>query len=383
MSTGRPSVLMLMEDYLGSYTLAIESNPSLRSLAYEDMARFVYAQSIYYGDAYLDAFRKAGVTADQVVPACRPLQYRWAEENGVPIPPSRLSQRPFRWWWTRRGREHPHDRVLREIVAEQVRRVRPDVLWVFSGVPMLAEDVDEWRRYAGTTVLWWSAALTESTPYDRFDLILSCIDPLVEVFRKRGLHAEYMAHAFDSRVLDRVAQRTDRIPRVAFVGNLSPKHAERIRFLDAVAREAPLDFFGSGVEALPADSPLRANARGPIWGDDLYRVYGDYSLVIHKNIDVAGQSASAKRLFEATGMAASVLAEQHESLGRLFVPEEEVATYGSADEATELITALIADARRARAIGLAGQLRTLESHTYTSRVSEFLALIGKRSLPRS
>ena len=94
--------------------------------------------------------------------------------------------------------------------------------------------------------------------FGRFDLVLSSIEPLVEEFRRRGLRAELMHHAFDGRVLSRIAPSHGRRPRVAFVGNLTRDHRERIRFLDEFSRRVELDFYGLGVELLPLDSPMRA-----------------------------------------------------------------------------------------------------------------------------
>jgi spore maturation protein CgeB len=264
---------------------------------------------------------------------------------------------------------------MERVVDEQIRRAGPDILWVFSGVPMTDAGVKQWRSSADSAVLWWSCALVESTPYDRFDLILSSIRPLVEEFRSMGLRAEYMPHAFDARVLDRVRPAEHRTSRMAFVGNITPDHRERAEFLDALSRVIEVDFYGLGADFLPPDSPLRARAMGPVWGDDLYRVYAKYALVVHKNIDVAGTSPSAKRLFEATGMGACVLTEDNRELSELFEPGSEVVTYRTTDECIVKARELLAPSSDAYLIGRAGQRRTLEQHTYTRRVQRLLSLV--------
>jgi len=187
-----------------------------------------------------------------------------------------------------------------------------------------------------------------------------------------------MPHAFDARILDRVRPAEERVGRVAFVGNITPDHRERMEFIDALSREVEVDFFGHGADRFPSDSPLRARARGPVWGDDLYRVYADYALVIHKNIDIAGRSASAKRLFEAAGVGACVLTEDSDDLGVLYAPGAEIVTYTNVGDCIEKARELLADPERATRLGQAAQRRTLAEHTYRSRVDQVLSLVARQ-----
>ena len=368
--------LLLMEDYSHMYTTAIKGDAMLAALPYAACAREVFARQIFYGDAYIDALTSQGLHADQVVPMCFPLQHKWAAEHHVWFPPAWTSKRPFRWYWTRRrNRKSPEGWALSQVLIDQLKRFRPKYLWVFSGIPVSQYDIANWRLYTERIILWWSATLWPGYPYEHFDLILSGIPALVEQFRTQGIQAAYLAHAFDRRILQRVPVASERIPRVAFVGSLTSDHADRIAFLDALARRVEIDFYGRGVEYLPSDSPLRTRYRGPAWGDDLYSVYGSYLVVFHKNIGVAGTSASAKRLFEATGMGACVIAETSDDMPSLFQPEHEIVTYSSFDDCVEKIASLLAHPQVALQIGQRAQQRTLTEHTYARRVQQILHYI--------
>lgn len=371
------SVFMLNEDYLDSYTAAasllVGTDPEM---GYETLLSRLLSRQIYYGDAYLRAFADVGVIASLAIPECDPLQRRWAEEHGVIRPPDIISKRPFRRLWSRLGLRAPTDAFRVRAVEEQVRLAKPDVLWVFSGVRADQEAVERWGRHASRSVLWWSCARESWVPYRSYDVILSSIEPLVAEFRKEGYRAELMPHAFDERALERVPPVDERVPRVAFVGNLSGDHADRIEFLEHFSRSVELDFYGHGVEHLPAGSALRKRARGPVWGDELYRVYREYAVVIHKNIDVAGVAPSAKRLFEATGMGACLLVERSRALGQLFEPDVEVATYGSTNEAIARGTELLENVALSRSIAERGQRRTLSDHSYRTRAREFVSIVS-------
>jgi len=220
--------------------------------------------------------------------------------------------------------------------------------------------------------LWWSSPLTTGFPYDGFDLILSGIPSLVQHFQKQGLKAAYLPHAFDYRTLQFIPSFTNRVPRVAFLGSLSRNHKERIEFLDALSRQIEIDFYGNGLDLLPDDSPLRTRYKGTAWGRDLYAVYGSYPIVLHKNIDMAGKSASAKRLFEATGMGACVVTEAGDDLEGLFQPERELVTYSSFEECVDKIKYLLENQDKALQIGRMAQNRTLTDHTYERRVKKIM-----------
>lgn len=365
--------LLLMEDYGHMYTAAIEGDSRLVALPYTECAKEVFAKQIFYGDAYIDALTSQGLRAEQVVPMCFPLQHKWATEHHLWIPPAWTSKRPFRWYWTRRrNKKSPEGWALSQVLIDQLKRLRPKYLWVFSGIPVSQYDIANWRLYTERVMLWWSAALWPGYPYECFDLILSGIPSLVEQFRSQGMQAAYLAHAFDRRIVQRVPVAAERKPRVAFVGSLTSDHADRITFLDALARRVDVDFYGRGVEYLPSDSPLRKRYCGPAWGDDLYTVYGSYLVVFHKNIGVAGASASAKRLFEATGMGACVIAEASDDMPSLFQPEHEIVTYASFDECVEKIAYLLGHPQVALQIGQRAQQRTLAEHTYVQRVQQIL-----------
>jgi spore maturation protein CgeB len=85
---------------------------------------------------------------------------------------------------------------------------------------------------------------------------------------------------------------------------------------------------------------------------------------------MAGNSASAKRLFEATGMGACVVTELGDNLEDLFQPEREIVTYSSLEECVDKIKYLIENPEDALKIGKSGQNRTLTEHTYERRVRQ-------------
>ena len=371
-SDERLAFLLLMQDYHGVYTAAIESNPDLKLLPFGLCVKELFAEHFYYGDSYIYALSLRGFHAEQIVPMCLPLQHKWAAEEAVwaespwvsacMVPAYRIGRlnKSIKHWYCRR------------ILDEQIKRLKPRFIWVFSGVRVSHENLLKWRSHSERIFLWWSSPLKPKFPYSYFDLILSGIPSLVQYFQIQGLNAAYLPHAFDHRILQLVPDATKRISKAAFVGTLSHRHTGRIKFLDALSRHIELDFYGYGLDLLPKDSPLRATYHGPVWGKDLYTVYGSYDVVIHKNINMAEKSASAKRLFEATGMGACVVTESDETLEALFRPGHEIISYSSFEECVDKIKYLLNNRHEAIQIGRNGQDRTLMDHTYERRTQQLI-----------
>jgi len=369
--------LLLTEDYLGSYTKAMEADPRLQALSYDACKKELISKSIYYGDAYEDALGKEGFRVEQIIPACRPLRIKWAAENDVKLPADWSAKAPFRWWWTRILRKyHPKDHIG---VTEQIKKLRPKILWVFSGVPVTREMIKEWRHYVGHIILWWSCPLNNvpNYPFTSFDAIFSCIPSHVKEFKGRGIKAYHLPHAFDPRVLSHMKPVAERVPRVAFVGNVFQDYKNRISFMDSLSRHIDIDFYGNTAEYFPGDSPMRANWRGERWGKDLYRVYGDHLFAIHVNIDVAEKQASAKRLYETTGMGACLLTDSVSHLEDLFDPGKEIVTFSTVEECIDKVKYLLAHPQEAIETGKRAQERTLKDHTYKARAKQLLTYLGE------
>lgn len=362
--------LLLMENYQGSYTKAIKRDAEVSSLNYKDCSQALFAKQIYYGDTYLKAFSEQGYNVQQIVPTCAPLQYKWARENGVWVPPQWSDQPYLQWYWRRFLKNNPEPWAINKILTEQIKQWRPKFLWVFSGVPITKKQLQEWRNYVKHIILWWACPLNMGMPYSHFDLILSGIPNLAKYFQIRGFNAAHMPHAFDQRILDKVSLPTEKIPRVGFIGSLSESHLERILFLDQLSRQVDIDFYGSGVDLLSKDNPLRQNYYHSVWGEELYKTYASYLIVIHKNIGIAGRSFSAKRLFEATGMGTCVVTEASDDTRELFKADEEIVTFSCLEECVEKIKYLLNHPQKAIEIGKKAQQRTLSEHTYANRVQE-------------
>ena len=371
--------LILMEDYRRSYSSLILRSPDMHHLPYEKMSEWLFSQFIYYGDSYKHALASEGFSAEQIVPDCEFLQAKWAVENGMRLPSSWLYRKPFSW----AARVFPplrQENIKFSVVTQQIRKMRPKIVWVFSGsMQPSPEIIAEWRRYSDKIILWWACPLVAGFPYNSFDMIFSGIPRLVDYFKSAGARAIHMSHSFDPRVLKYFLAGSERAKKVVFLGSLSKWHKERAELLEYLCEHVDIDFYGDSLYKIPGNNP-HAKFCPDAWGRDLYSIYDSYLITIHKNIDIAKNEISAKRLFEATGMGICVVAEVSEEISEFFQPGREIVTYSTKEECLEKIRHLLMNSQEAVKIGKAAQERTLRSHTYAHNVKKMVSHLRESKL---
>jgi len=113
----------------------------------------------------------------------------------------------------------------------------------------------------------------------------------------------------------------------------------------------------------------------PVYGAAMFELLGRATGMLHH--EVFGNAASL-RMFETTGMGATLITNAVEGLDELFVPGREVLTYRTVDEAIETVRAVVEDPRHARDVAAAGRERTLRDHTVTSRAAQLAVILRER-----
>jgi spore maturation protein CgeB len=337
--------------YYGSFLQSFLSrNPSFSKLPYSQQHERLVAEPFGSLCSYVRAARRQGVEAHLLVSNLEPLQRQWAKENGVPLTAA----------WRH------------EIVAAQIRALKPDVLFISS----MFEYYGDWvRRLAdsyGTLVGWISCPMPPDLDLGGFHLMVSSLPSLVDDFRRRGLRAEVLKAGFDVDVLAALGQVPATVD-VSFVGGLSVDHVKRRVLLENVARAAPLKMWGyiippEGRRARLLDylkpDILKRVHQGEAWGLDMYRVLAGSRITLNAHIDMAGDAAVNMRMYEATGVGTLLLTDAGRNLGELFVPGKELVTYETPEDAVEKIRYYLAHEDERKKIALAGQQRTLGQYTH-------------------
>jgi spore maturation protein CgeB len=389
------------------------AHPDLEGADYATQHAALMHDGFGSADFWTSAFGNLGyVTTDLVVNA-EPLQRAWCAEHGLPWP----------------GGEWPL-----AVSREQVKAFRPDVLLVADYSTVTCAFLRQLQSECPSirlTLIWCSAPYRNGEVFRACDIVLSCVPELVEEFRNSGLRAEHVNHAFESRLLERLAPSHPSVD-FSFLGSVvlaGSFHRERARLLDALVRETDLQIwsdvslpplrkragqqarilafdavakarqFGISPQAL-APIPLIGRAtrwparpeaietigrrlvrrtKNPLYGLAMFSKLRESRVTLNTHLEIARHSASNMRMFEATGVGACLLTDRKDRLSDLFEPETEVVTYATAGECAEKLRYLLSHESERASIAAAGQRRTLNDHTFAHRAAQIDAIIRKRS----
>lgn len=350
-----------------------------KGLAFETYAEQTQAlidQMFGTSDFYSRHLRSMGHDAQDLIGNCIPLQQKWAQENSIPYNylslklPQRLSRLPVigHWLSALPG--------LVDIAVEQIKAIRPDVLYCQDLWFLSPRKLSEVRQFVKLIVGQIASPLPSYEYLKGYDLILTSFPHFVPRLRNMGVASEYFKIGFDTRVLELLG-KVEKDVDASFVGGISRHHGKALPILEYLASTTPIEFFGYGADTLSRSSPILDKHYGEVWGVDMYRALARSRVTLNRHINVAENNANNMRLYEATGVGTLLITDRKDNLGELFEVGKEVVVYSTPQEAAEMIRYYIEHSEEAGVISRAGQDRTLKEHTYKRRMDELVPLLAR------
>ncbi len=267
---------------------------------------------------------------------------------------------------------------MEQLLAAQIEEFRPDVILTHSLCDLRPAFWSRMRSHYRLLVGQIASPLSTDIDLTAFDLMLSSLPNFVERFRPSGLQAELFRLAFDPLVLEMLEATEKQVTLqestidVSFVGSLSSHHGGRLKWLEHVCRETPVQVWGQGVDSLPEDSSIRKAYRGPAWGIDMFRILRRSRISLNHHIEISGPYANNMRLYETTGVGTLLLTDWKQNLAEMFEPGAEVAVYRTPAECVETIGYYLNEEAERNRTARAGQERTLRDHTYRQRMAQLV-----------
>jgi len=369
--------MLINSDYLAFQKKLYAGHPGLAGRPYQEQLRVRLDSLFGLSDFYSRHLTALGHEAWDVHYDVKPLQTRWAKENGVsyqdtPGPLQFRLRRGIVPWVSRQADQ----RWRQEILAAQVKAYRPDVLYCLALYAFDSDFLRDLKGYYGVAVGQHASRLPD-VDLSEYDLILSSLPNQVNYFRSQGVDSALFRLGFEPRVLTRLNDRPPRYP-LTFVGGVGGDFSGGTRMLEELCRRQPVKVWGYGAERLPADSPIRPVHQGQAWGMQMYQILHDSKITFNRHINFAEDHANNMRLYESTGVGTLLLTDHKSDLHEIFEPGREVVVYHSAEEAAEMTRYYLEHESERQAIAAAGQQRTLRDYNYHVRMQELTALLERK-----
>jgi len=387
--------------------------PELQVKSYAVQYKTLMEDCYGWADFWTHALGKLGYEVWEPVGNAEPMQKAWARENGV---------------------SYDEKTWLTDIVTAQIKHFQPDVVFVNDFSTYTAEFFDHIRSECSSIKLvigWCGSPYSDSSVFKAYDIVLSNIPSLVAHFKENGHRCEYMCHAFEPRILDKINPNTTVKTKFSFIGSINKNigfHNQREQLLKKLVKVTDLELwlainqpskkerdifllkqklynFVKSIQSLPGmnyllnripkiktytameyrpelfyddiDATITARCYPALFGIAMYQKLSESQVTLNAHIDISAQYASNMRLYEATGVKTCLMTDWQQNLHEVFEPDVEVVTYRSAEEAIEKFRYLLDHEDEQHQIATAGQSRTLRNHTFDIRAYQLDRLIQK------
>lgn len=310
---------------------------------------------------------------------------------------------------------------IMEIGHEMIKRFKPDIIFVFAPKVFIKNKflynlVNSFNKRP-KLLAWYGANSGDESIFNYFDLTLSNSKHLVNNIQKNGNKADFLQHAFDPIILEKIKTTKQRTKKSVFFGNLqesSNDFEERNEILSFVSKEKGLiDIYGakenikrkdilkynilkgrmnfskiinkfSNIEKINYWSdnnnmPAKPNSttvdsikgvKKPLYGKMMLEKLASYGIALNCHNLHTGNYACNMRLFEATGVGCALITDKKSDIEDYFDTGNEIITFEDYRDIPRIIMELIDNNKLRKEIALAGQKKTLKYHTTKLQVDK-------------
>lgn len=382
-------------------------NEGLSDKSYEEQKSILDHNAFEWSDYWSHGLKPLGYEPLDVISNVDPLQRAWSKENM----PAKASSMP-----------------LDDIALAQVKKFAPEIIWFEDNSTQLLKRIRSEIRSVRLVLGWVGSAIPRTQIWSLMDLVFSCAQESVDTLQKEGYPALQLHHGFDPRINGRLTRREKKIG-LSFIGQLirtDQFHLHRDQLLEKLASSIEISIFSTSAyfgwketgtaivmricydflkamklagfpskvlehvpiigeaakwpfrPVLPVNPRLKPFMKPPVFGLEMFQTLRDSDMTLNIHADSSPHYASNMRLFETTGVGTCLITDWKKNLHQLFEPDKEIVVYKSADECVEKVKWLRDHPKEREEIGLAGQKRTLEDHTFARRAEQLHDVIRER-----
>jgi len=275
----------------------------------------------------------------------------------------------------------------------KVKEWAPDLIFVFKGIDLTPETLQVIRKLVPSPLLLnWnpdspfdfgtsntSPNLIKSIPL--YDVYFTWNADLISPLREAGARrVEYLPFGYDPEshypVNLNEVERSLLGSQVSFVGNYTRERANLLEML--IQNGIKVEIWGiNWNEHVPYNAPLRPHLRGPIYDEDMSKVYSASEIAMNF-LRVQNRQAHNMRTFEVPAIGAFMLSTRSQSQIEL-LPEDAGASYFTTpQEMLDRVFYYLSNSNERNNIAEEGHRRIWnKEHTYFHRMQQLLTIVNQ------
>ena len=202
---------------------------------------------------------------------------------------------------------------------------------------------------------------------------------LREKFHEIGLSSSHLLLGYNPSTSSLSKDWREREISTIFIGSLGRHHKNSFAILSAAAEVDPgLRIYAPSRPKQLKKLGLDQNYFGEAFGRKMFALLGNSRLVLNRHAGFATGLSANLRMYEASGMGASLLTEENPSLYSIF-PRGDVFTYDKISDVRDVVALARDDDPKIREAAQKAQRTTMSRHTVMHRAKEVLRVM--RGLP--
>lgn len=371
-------VLFLTKYYTKYLENLYRNNPDILELSFHEHRECIFNDHFGWPADLVQYMSNQGIRTEFIIANTEILQKHWAYENNFTN-------------YSRRSWE-------KQIVLEQIKKFKPDILWIDSLFDYYGSFIQESLNYCHKAITWISCVTPQNINLTGISNLITS-DPEI-LKNKHNLFDKVIVTkpGFSPTILTKlgkIEKKTDFV----FAGQISKDHLKRAEILSFLLEHGvKIKIFGlvninprlqyvKGVlretlkkrdvkALLNITRPDTKNEKyirnierilpyvsAPVFGMDFYHTLAEAKCSLHTHIDIANKYGSAMRMFETTGVGTCLITDHKIDSNITFEVNKEIITYKSKEHLLDILNNIKNGSVEIERIAKAGQIRTLKDHS--------------------
>jgi len=333
-----------------------------------------------------------GIETEFVIANAETLQKKWAKEKGF-----------------KKFNEHSWEKA---VALEQIRRFRPDVLWIPNPTEKVSFYLDGAEGYYKKLMFLLSHEIPKADILERAEYLIAPHPERILKHHPEQRNLVKVHAGFSPKVLNQLGAVKKEYD-IVFLGSITPEHQRRAEILAYLIENGiELKVFGAipdfgrndmlkgglkdlrkgkykqGIKSLAksfSGSTYKRNVetiktvlKPSVFGMEYYRTLAEAHLGLNIHIDMAeNQFSGNMRMFETTGVGTCLITEDVETNAEIFESGKEIMTFDSKEHLLDLLQGIDFESKQIQDIACAGQQRTLRGHSIDRMFDEIRDIIDK------
>lgn len=372
--------IFFLTKYYNEYIKYFEnSHQYVNKLNFHDHQKVLFDDHFSWPSDFSDYLHDEGASTFFSIANYTSLQKKWLRENKIII--------------------NDINNIEKKIVFNQIKKFKPDVLWIFAIFDYYDDFLIEIKPYVGKIISWISSPYPKKLSFKNIDYLVSSDFGL---FKSKENHFKKVIKTlpgFNIKILSKIQiKKKNIVPKIGFNGQFTIDHKLRIKFISNllhshfkinisglitqnpmkdIIRKFAIYFFNYDFKSIKElifnfyefkefyknTNFLKKQDIRPVFGLDYYNFINNCDVILNIHSDESLLYGGAQRIIEVTGIGKCLITEKKIDTVKQFDFNKEILGYNNYKDLINLLEKIKKNEIDYEKIGINSQLKTIKDYS--------------------